>query len=154
MATEYILQRRGSCCGLIALLNAARFHGLDTPAPSDKEYGALVDMARCRHGSALDYGKAAVAEHLGLRIVPMTEATEIFPFTTRVVNPEPRGMYLHETLVIGIDGEAFILVNYRWKGGPVVERVRSFDIEMPPPHLRAGFHVALAEDTERETSDE
>ncbi len=121
MTEPYILQKGGSCCALIALLNALRFFGRPTSEPDSDGWDELVDLAACRHGSALGIDEK-VCPHLGLertRIRP-EDAVLLAPAQLTVVNPG-RGMHLHGVLVIGGNWPALTMVNYRWWAGPVVE---------------------------------
>lgn len=140
----------GSCCGLLALLNALRYFGQTTPAPGEPEYEALIDRARCRHGSMLDVH--GVAEHLGLRLEPVAFAAVItsawgrtmaVPIALRVINPEQGGMHMHGVLVVDVGIAEAALVNYRWRSGPVIERVRLDAIELPVLHNREAWRVRL-----------
>jgi hypothetical protein len=129
----YQLQNNGSCCSLVALLNARRFHGLQAPRIGSKRYEALVDLAKCRHGATI--GADRVAQKLGLRrhrvfVSPKTFAQNL-PVMLTVLNPEPRGMTLHSVLVVGVAGMTLDLVNYHWINGPVVEQVSWLDLPMP-----------------------
>lgn len=143
MGNPYIHQGTGSCCGLIALLNAARYYGVKTTEPGEAAYEELVDLAKCRHGSII--GKHLVAEHLGLRLLSL----DVIPFRPRstypiywaVVNPEKAGSHLHATLVIGVRAEGLVLVNYRWQTGPVVEVVPPGQIEVPSGPAADAFFV-------------
>lgn len=129
----YQLQKTGSCCALIALLNARRFYGLKAPRIGSKRYEKLVDEAKCRHGSTI--GADRVAALLSLRrhrvfVGPKTFAQNL-PVMLTVLNPEPKGMTLHSALVVDVAGMTLTLVNYR-TSGPVVEKIRWQDLPLPP----------------------
>jgi len=134
----YQLQKGGSCCALIALLNARRFYGLKAPRIGSKRYEKLVDEAKCRHGSVI--GADHVAQLLGIRrhrvfVGPKTFAQNLMlgtPVLLTVLNPEPKGMTLHSTLVIAAAGMDLTLVNYHWINGPVVEQIRWQNLPLPP----------------------
>jgi len=124
---EYILQRKGSCCSLVTLLNALRYWGKDTPSPTDSdptEWESLVDLAGCRHGSAIMVDR--LAAHLGIERHPLRDVKEVcasVPAELTVWNPEEVGSAMHSVLVIGGVWPRLKMVNYHWRKGPVVETV-------------------------------
>jgi hypothetical protein len=134
---DFILQRGGYTCGLVALANAARYFGLSTPEPGDAEWDRLIVLAQCRYGSALDY--ETPAQVLGLRCSPERPFSEVENqvHIRAVWNPEPVGSALHAVLVTPES-----VVNYLWQRGPVelprsvLERMRPL-----PVHLQTGRAV-------------
>jgi len=132
--TDYLLQGEdgGSCCALIALLNARRYYGEPSPEVGVAEWEALVDIIGCRYGSAIAIERAA--DTLGLEMVPIRVglASSRPPAMLTVFNPEDGGFSLHSVLAIGGCFEGKIrLVNYRWVKGPVVEDVPWESIGLP-----------------------
>ncbi len=142
--TDYLLQTGGSCCFIFALTNALRFLGKPSPEPETDEWERLVDIARCRNGSTID--QDGVAEALGLRLekVPVADLADHLPYLLTVLNPERHGMTLHAVLVIGVEGDKFKMVNYRWKSGPVVETIRP-GMCKPDNQNRRGWAIHLLE---------
>ena len=131
---EYLLQTRegGSCCGLYTLVNAARFFMLPTPEPGTDEWEELVDMAMCRHGSALQTGLEKVAAALDLERIPLEPTIENIKGNVVeiwVVTPEPVGSAFHRVLVVGWMGQFLRMINYRWVDGPVISLE---ELELPP----------------------
>jgi hypothetical protein len=134
--TRWLLQGRrgGSCCSLVALLNAARFHGLRSTRIGTCRWEELVDAARCRHGAACAADEAARA--LGLERRPVRVGLRTFsrslPVMAVLENPH-WGTLMHSVLVVRVEGDLLDVVNYRWITGPVVERIRWRSLPLFPP---------------------
>lgn len=133
MVLNYLLQKNGSCCSLYALINAGIYHGLQMPEFGSSSWGMLVDIVKCRHGSALRDGLilAAGMFDMELSALKSEDCWKTPPAVLAVMNPEPEGMTMHDVLVIGGNRKQLELVNYHWKRGPVQEVVFWSDIELP-----------------------
>lgn len=134
-APTFLLQGDGSqdtdsCCGLIAIVNAARFYGISTPNPSTPEWGFLRDISGCRHGPCINEGTAALQLGMEVKEISVDEVGAHLPAVLNVRDPEARG--LHAALAIEADSRHVTLVNYRCLG-PVVERVSWKWVRMPDP---------------------
>lgn len=128
--TEYLGQSGpGMCCICIAMCNALRFWGLASPAPDNLEWEIMVEIAGCRHGSAIHEG--LVADWLGLVRVPTSlhflRRGEQLPAMMSFRSPE---CGLHAALVIDTkEGKRpwapdLHFANYRGTDeGPVLEWV-------------------------------
>ena len=115
-----------------ALANACRFYGLRCPEPGTETWEEVIDFSKCRHGSAITSCEE-IADFLGLRAVqiPVRQAVGQLPVVLTVWNPEV-GTSLHSVLIVGWAGKVATAVNYRWRSGPVVERLPVvFDKEPP-----------------------
>ena len=130
-APRYLLQdRSNSCCNLYALCNALRFYGRRSPEPGTPEWERLVDLAGCRHGSAVRTDEAAKSLGLVRKPISPDRAIERAPVMLTVWSPE-MGMAMHSVLVIGGRYGLARLVNYRFGRGPVVEDVVWDTLAMP-----------------------
>jgi hypothetical protein len=134
-SSTFELQGRkgGSCCSLLALLNARRFFGIRSPRIGSRKWEKLVDEIRCRHGGAICVDE--VATTLGLKRcqirVGLKTFTKSLPVMLTVLNPERTGCTLHSVLVTDIDRDIVNLVNFHWLSGPVIETIRWRDIPIP-----------------------
>lgn len=134
--TRYLLQRkRGkSCCSLVSLLNAARFHGLPSTRVGTRRWEEFVDIARCRYGAACATDDAAA--ELGLvrrRIrVGLKTFAKSLPVMTVLENPHP-GTTMHSVIIVHAEDDVLDVVNYRWITGPTVERICWKDLPLFPP---------------------
>lgn len=128
----YLRQADDFCCIVVAILNAARHFGLKTSGVEGPEWERLVDLAGCRHGSAVR--PSAVAAEFGLELVDTTEVVP--PTIVTVGNPEKRGSSLHAVLAIAQENDGLTLVNYRYRSGPLVEEVPRKILGDVQPHLR------------------
>lgn len=118
----------GMCCIPIAMCNALRFWGLPSPEPGTSDWETMVDIAGCRHGSAI--GQQRTADWLGLVSVPTSlhflRHGQMLPALVTVRSPDGG---LHAALVIEIrEGEEkrwpdLRFVNYRYDTGPLLEWV-------------------------------
>lgn len=147
--TRYVHQRdyldgNNSCCGLIALVNAAHHHGLPTPDPGTDEWERLVRTIACDTGTAIRYNDAAAL--LGLRLVScgpdipsdirLSEEDGLEIKQDLLTDAELPVMVSvdvaeygrHACLIVGGDSAAWTLVNYRSKP---VETVPIKDVEIP-----------------------
>ena len=112
---SYMLQRKGSCCVLVALCNARIYFDLEPP--SEAEFEELSKVFRGLHGSNLSW--TVVAKHLGLEIDPVPTPEDPWPKLWEVPNPEGHGAQMHMCLAIS----PTTVVNYHWLQGPVIEEV-------------------------------
>lgn len=146
---EYLLQGPGNaCCMVVALMNAARFFGRETPGLFGPSWERLRYIAGCLHGSATRPG--AVAAELGLRRrwIRWDEVQHNLPVILELKNPEPEGGFCHATLVIASTGDEATVVNYHFVSGPVVETVPW--VELQPCFAKArAWQVLLAEEKPR-----
>lgn len=108
------------CCYPIALCNALEFYGKPHPLPGTPDWEVLVEVARCRHGSALNRG--GIQRYLGVVSVSvdrtwLTEGDR-FPLVVSVQDPE---LGFHAILATQrMDGMVFV-ENYRGEPGQWVE---------------------------------
>jgi len=119
-------------CLPVALANACRFYGLPCPEPGGEAWERVVDVSGCRHGAAVG-GTERLAEHFGLRAIPVPSARAVgqVPVLLTVWNCEA-GTSLHSVLVVGWRGDVATAVNYRYRSGPVVQRVPLMLGQRPP----------------------
>lgn len=111
---------------LVAMLNARRYHGLETITPYDKEHWErLVDHADCRlkEMSLLDYNK--VSRTLGLHLIETFNSyytiSKHLPIMLEVSSPANNALRL--VLVVEAQSNHLSLVNYRGKLGVARELV-------------------------------
>jgi hypothetical protein len=131
---RYLLQGRqgGSCCTLVAVLNAARYHGIRSTRVGTPRWERFVDIARCRYGAALSTIDH-VAEELGLCRRPirfgLKTFTKCLPVETAVENPHS-GTHMHAILITSIKNDLLEVINYRWITGPTVEWITWKDLSL------------------------
>ena len=122
--SRFISQRHSQYadCVPIAICNALRFLGLQTPRPGTKRWEAVVDVAGCRHGGTCN--EHGVAQLLGAKLVRVARKNlaKHLPALVSVWNPEV-GHSTHAVAVIAADTAGCTAVNYRVEGGPLVERL-------------------------------
>lgn len=105
---EYILQgdcSGGGCCVPIAMVNALVWWGRPHPRPGTPEWELLVDVALCRHGSAIRVDE--VADFLGLIVMREREEDLLRPD-----GPLPLSVSVHDPKY----GFHRILVTQRFHG--------------------------------------
>ena len=126
---DYIAQTDevGSSCSVVTLCNALRFFGKPSPVPGSPEFHELRVLSGALHGTALNSMLDKVALKVGLIRKPLPSHEErtgfdigVFPVDLTVVNPT-LGCYLHSILVIGLEPEGLVMINYRCDKGPLVE---------------------------------
>lgn len=109
---NYILQGPGMDCMLVAVLNALRYYGFDTPAPGDPEWPGLL--------WAFGDGDAFMKKPWISSRIKVERGGEGWPRIVIVDNPvvddTPGGHAIFEP-------EQGVVVNYHYIRGPVVERV-------------------------------
>lgn len=117
-APTYLQQGADAACVLYALCNARRWYGLESPEPGSGAWERLVDLAGCRHGSAVA-GEAAAAE-LGLVLEPIGSLGEaVAPAVLCIYNPG-LGSTMHAVLMTSKTADNVTLANYRYGGPPLV----------------------------------
>ena len=128
-----------SDCLPIAVANACRFYGLSCPEPGTEAWEGIVDFTKCRHGSVIG-GAEGIAEHFGLQAIPIPVAQAVgkIPVLLTVWNCEI-GTSMHSVLIVGWQGDVATVVNYRFRSGPVVQRVPLL-LEKKPPMCPDGSH--------------
>jgi len=107
---KYLNDQRWSECLLVAIWNAARFHGLETPEPASDEYFRICREAHAIHGGAIGVGFEL--DRLGLERVPghldLRWVREHLPVHFAIFCH--RGY--HSVLAVEVDGERLLLANY------------------------------------------
>jgi len=124
---SYIQQKEDMTCAIIAMLNAKRFYGFDTPTYGDEEFEKLIDIGRARYGSTICHEEVAQAIGVTRKVVAREAAHSHFPFTFGCWPPKMR---LHCVLAIGGTKDAWTLVNYRGPFGSVIESIKVKDLEI------------------------
>lgn len=135
---------RYSDCLPIAVANACRFYGMPCPEPGTEAWEEVVDFSRCRHGAAIG-GCEKIAGYFGLRarqIRPFQAVGQV-PVVMTVWNCEV-GTALHSVLVVGWAGNTATAVNYRFRSGPLVERVPLLLNEKPPEKPDGDHNMDIA----------
>lgn len=121
-----------SDCLPIAIVNACKFYGVPCPEPGTEAWEEVIDFALCRHGAAIKSAED-LAEFFGLRAtqIPVKQAIGQLPIVLTVWNPEV-GTSMHSVLIVGWQGNIGTVVNYRFRSGPVVERLPLLLGQEPP----------------------
>ena len=118
-------------CQIVAMCNALRWHGRDSPSHPSEEWEELVDLGGARDGPVI--ATERLATRLGLCMEEVAVEEQPFPAMLTCWNPEV-GSALHCVLVIGWRNARARVVNYR--GGPLVETLRLSNDDAPPRDRR------------------
>ncbi len=124
----YLEQGPYADCVIVAMCNALRWHGLDSPEHPSKEWEALVDIGGARHGAVIS--PEAVAQHLGLIMKRTGMKRKLLPLMLSVWNPDI-GTALHVVLVVAWTNAGATVVNYRGTAGPLVETLELSNEQAP-----------------------
>jgi hypothetical protein len=122
--------QKGSCCQLIAAINARIYLGLDDVP--EEEFERLIDKARCRHGSALAvetvYGELSLAHEDGPLELEWI-ATHL-PVQLTIFDPQ---LGFHATLVTGVRQPALLQLQ-----NASFDEIYWSELEkiLPPPQVR------------------
>lgn len=111
---EYLTQRANGyyCCKVIALLNAARFHGKSTIYNSGPAWQELVDFVDCRKGDIECW--EPIAARFGLKPVEVSlELDQIQCNLPVMVFLRWHPLMHHTALIVGVDGENVSIANYK-----------------------------------------
>ena len=101
---------QGGPCVPIAMCNALIYWGFDPPRPGDDLWEVMVDVAKCRYGSAIQ--PSHVAAWLDLVQVPVHFEHEQMPLMLSVHDPK---WGMHAVLMTERDGDKVRLHNYEGK---------------------------------------
>lgn len=116
---KYLQQHEGTHCFILALCNALRYFGKNSPEPRTEEYEYLIDLGGARNGACIH--KKEVADYLGLNfelIDPDEITKENLPIILTAKMPEHGAR--HASLIIDVDENYLQIVNYNTYHGDVV----------------------------------
>lgn len=144
----FILQKRGASCTLVALCNALRFFGKDSPEMYTDEFNYYRRIGGGMWGPIAKPVDAAEAMGLSLEVFE-TRTDANLPYPCILTCPCPEGFFMHSVLALreGMHDDVQ-LVNYRWVKGPVLETVSWTELgrkSMHPVHRKC-WKVRLADD--------
>jgi hypothetical protein len=110
----------GGCCVPIAMVNALEFWECPHPVPDTLDWEIMIEIASCRHGSAI--GIDRTADWLGVVLSPRGERDiEEGPLPLELSVHDLK-LGLHSILMVARKDDEVYVINYRGEGGQWVKR--------------------------------